>query len=343
MPTDSRTLGLMSVSKLLQTPLPPQEWLVRDLIAVPGLYMLVGGSKTRKSFLAADLGVHVTSGEDFWGREVSRAGVVYYALEDSDRRLQSRIGQMTDVADEGYLYKTEAPPLDGTMTGGLVADIRATVALKPETRLVIIDTLGKVRNVGGQQNAYQADYRDAGQLKAVADECGIAVLVVHHTRKMKADDPFDTISGTNGLMGASDAAFVLKLAHRGAKDGTLYVTGRDAPDQRLEIRFNDGTLEWELVHEATEREVAEEQVPDDILAVRDFMVRRGEDWSGRTSELLDAVGIDAVDPRAHGHRLNRFRPFLEGEGIACECTQISTGTRWTLTLKAQASDEAGEG
>jgi len=37
---------------------------------------------------------------------------------------------------------------------------------------------------------------------------------VHHTRKQQADDTFDMISGTNGLMGAADGAFMLQKEKR---------------------------------------------------------------------------------------------------------------------------------
>lgn len=47
------------------------------------------------------------------------------------------------------------------------------------------------------------------------------MLIVHHTRKQQADDKFDTISGTNGLLGAADGAFVLSKEKRTTNAATL--------------------------------------------------------------------------------------------------------------------------
>ena len=44
------------------------------------------------------------------------------------------------------------------------------------------------------------------RLKSFADAHGLCLLLVHHTRKQNADDKFDMISGTSGLLGAADEA-----------------------------------------------------------------------------------------------------------------------------------------
>ena len=41
-------------------------------------------------------------------------------------------------------------------------------------------------------------------LKEIADEYGVAVLLLHHTRKATADDFLDSVSGTHGLAGAAE-------------------------------------------------------------------------------------------------------------------------------------------
>lgn len=79
-----------------------------------------------------------------------------------------------------------------------------------DARLIIIDTLQKVREVGGDKFSYASDYEIVTKLKAFSDKYGICFLVVHHTRKMESSDSFDMISGTNGLLGAADGAFVLQ-------------------------------------------------------------------------------------------------------------------------------------
>ena len=80
----------------------------------------------------------------------------------------------------------------------------------PDSRLIVIDTLQKVREVSGDKFSYASDYEIVTKLKAFSDEHSICLLVVHHTRKMESSDSFDMISGTNGLLGAADGAFVMQ-------------------------------------------------------------------------------------------------------------------------------------
>ena len=103
------------------------------------------------------------------------------------------------------------------------------------TKLIIIDTLQKIRESRNDKYSYSSDYEIITQLKQFADEYGICLLLVHHTRKQQADDKFDMISGTNGLLGAADGVFVLQKEKRTGKTATLEVAGRDQPEQMLHL------------------------------------------------------------------------------------------------------------
>ena len=74
-----------------------------------------------------------------------------------------------------------------------------------DTKLIIIDTMQKIREVGGEAYSYASDYEIIGKLKQFADKHCICVLTVHHTRKQPARDAFEMISGTTGLLGCADA------------------------------------------------------------------------------------------------------------------------------------------
>ena len=91
--------------------------------------------------------------------------------------------------------------------------------LNPETRLIVVDTLEKVRVRQTGLPQYQCDYHTAGMLKEVADSTGACVLIIHHTRKMGSDDPLETVSGTYGLTGAVDTVMVLKRDRGQARRG----------------------------------------------------------------------------------------------------------------------------
>ena len=94
---------------------------------------------------------------------------------------------------------------------------------------MVVDTLQRIRTVSNDVSPYANDYRDIGVLKGLADRHRIAVLLVHHLRKLGDDDPMNMISGTTGLSGATDSNFVLRKNKRRENTATLYCTGRDIP------------------------------------------------------------------------------------------------------------------
>ena len=75
-----------------------------------------------------------------------------------------------------------------------------------------------------QQNSYEADYEAIRLLRDLANETRVAIIVVHHLRKLEAGDPFDTISGTYGLTGAADTMMIITATAQGT---ILHGRGRD--------------------------------------------------------------------------------------------------------------------
>lgn len=115
-----------------------------------------------------------------------------------------------------------------------------------DARLIIIDTLQKVREVGGDRYSYSSDYEIVTKLKAFSDKYGICLLVVHHTRKLESEDSFDMISGTNGLLGAADGAFIMHKKKRTDNEAVMDIVGRDQPDQELTIEFDRERCVWKF-------------------------------------------------------------------------------------------------
>lgn len=126
------------------------------------------------------------------------------------------------------------------VSGGLDQQLEGFIREHPDVRLIIIETLQKVREIGGDRYSYASDYEIVTRLKTFSDRYGICLLVVHHTRKMEAEDSFDMISGTNGLLGAADGAFIMQKKRRTDNTALLDIVGRDQPDQELGVQ--PGTL-----------------------------------------------------------------------------------------------------
>ena len=199
----------------------------------------------------------------------------------------------------------------------------------PDTKLIIIDTLQKIRETGGEKYSYANDYEVITQLKKFADHNSICLLLVHHTRKQKADDTFDMISGTNGLLGAADGAFLLHKEKRTDIAAILDVVGRDQQDQRLYLSKDPVRLTWEL--ERTETELWKSP-PDPVLEAIAKIVVENKTWSGTATELVAALRLD-LKPNMLTMRLNVNAGRLLNEyKVKYESSRTHDGRRVNFTL-----------
>ena len=109
------------------------------------------------------------------------------------------------------------------------------------------------------------------------------------------------ISGTNGLLGAADGAFLLAKEKRTSNAATLEVSGRDQQDQRLHLKRNEETLAWEL--ERTETELWKES-PEPLLEKIALLFSSGSnEWEGTPTELCSILQLD-IQPNALTRKLN---------------------------------------
>jgi len=232
---------------------PPVEWVVEGYVA-EGLTVLAGKPKLGKSWLALSIAISVANGgKVLGGRRCAQGAVLYAALEDPARRLKDRLIKVYG-ADHRALWPDNLTFwIHGEMSrldmGGL-DQLRAWIASNPTAKLIIIDTLAKVRSgAQARESAYEADYREVSSLKALAEETGVSIVVVTHTRKAEADDPYDTVSGTLGITGAADGTLILCRDGQGV---TLRATGRDVAEIETAVEFDRAFFGWRELGEASE-------------------------------------------------------------------------------------------
>ena len=321
---DPAYLPSLTMNELYDRVFPSKPPVVEGLL-YPGVYLFVGAPKVGKSFLMAQLAYHVSMGLPLWGYEVRRGAVLYLALEDDYPRLQERLYRMFGVDSAGGLFLSISAH---TLGDGLEKQLEGFVQEHPDTRLIIIDTLQKIREAGDERYSYASDYEVITKLKRFADASGVCVLLVHHTRKQQADDRFDKISGTNGLMGAADGAFLLQKERRTDNAATLDVSGRDLQDQRLYLKKDEERLVWELERRETE---LHKEPPDPVLeAVAALVTAERPEWNGTATDLADVLGLD-IQPNALTKRLNvRAGKLLLDFHIGYTNTHIRTGSRIRL-------------
>ncbi len=320
-------LHVISMTELYDTVYPPRMAVIDDFLFA-GTYLFVGAPKVGKSFLMGQLAYHVAMGIPLWGYTVHRGTVLYLALEDDYARLQRRLSRMFGVEGADNLYfATRAK----NVNEGLDAELENFVGKHPDAKLVIIDTLQKVREAGGESYSYSSDYEIVTKLKAFSDRYGVCLLVVHHTRKLEAGDSFDMISGTNGLLGAADGAFIMRKKKRTDNTAVLDVVGRDQPEQELTVEFDREHLVWNF--RKAEAELWKEP-PDLVLeAVAGLLSAEMPEWSGSPSELLEELPQVNMPANVLTRRLNVGTERLNNDyGIRYENGRTHNGRVIRLVL-----------
>lgn len=319
-------LHTVSMTELYQTTYKSRPPIIDGLL-YGGAYILAGAPKIGKSFLVAQIAYHVSTGEKLWEFEVHQGTVLYLALEDDYQRIQSRMFMMYGVEDSDNLHFATAANKIGN---GLDEQLEFFVREHPDTKLIVIDTMQKIREVGGEAYSYASDYEIIGRLKQFADKYGICVLIVHHTRKQPAGDSFEMISGTTGLLGCADGSLLMQKKKRTALEATIDVVGRDQQDQILYLSKDPNTQIWNL--DRTETELYREPPDPTLEAVARLVTSEQPEWTGSPSELADALDI-GMAANALTKYLNIKCGRLKDEyGISYENKAKHSGRRVTLIL-----------
>lgn len=149
---------------LLATPMPPVRWIIPDLLPA-GLSLLAGASKTGKSWLCLWLCLQLARGGEVWGRSTEPQTVLYLCLEDTYARIQARLFHLTDDVVPSRLYFQTGCESIGE---GLELQLEKFLRQHPDTALIVIDTLQKVRAADPSSGAYASDYQDMSALKSLS-------------------------------------------------------------------------------------------------------------------------------------------------------------------------------
>lgn len=276
-----------------------------DGLLYNGMYLFVGAPKIGKSFTMAQIGYHVSKGLPLWGYPVNQGSVLYLALEDNFERIQAHLVRMFDMdTSSDFYFATKSD----TLNTGLEMQIINFLHKHSDTRLVIIDTLQKVRDCTGMNYSYANDYEIVTKLKKISDEYNICILVVHHTRKMEASDSFDTVSGTNGLLGAADGAFVMQKEKRTDNKATIEIVGRDQQDPKLNVEFDREKCVWNLINAETE---LWKERPNPLLeSIAKLVTEESPEWRGSATELLQLLPVEDMRANTLSRKLNVYAEQL---------------------------------
>ena len=320
-------LETITAASLMDKQFDPQHELIEGMLA-PGLYILAGASKIGKSWLVLQIAHCVSMGIALWGRKTQQSEVLYLALEDTERRIQSRLMRICGGETGAIAFATDAEKL----SQGFEEQVTNYLRKHSEAKLVIVDTLIKVREMNSRGSAYADDYATMTAFKRIADRYGITMLIVHHTRKQEASDIMDMISGTTGIMGCADGAMVLERPLRRVPKGSISMTGRDFQDAKISLTQNPETMCWEFAGYTDE--LPEEQL-DPVLAAVAMLLENQNLWEGTAEELR--VQLQTLNPRldlkanALSRRLNAQMQELKNQyGVLLTRSRGSDGRQIRL-------------
>ena len=333
-------ISTYSCEFVMNTQLTPQPFIIYRML-YPGLYILAGAPKVGKSWLALDLCLSVASGEQFLKHDTSSGQVLYMSLEDTLLRLQNRLYELTDEPQENLSLAVDAK----TIGGGLEEQIEQFKQNCPGLKLIVIDTLQKIREA--HDISYATDYKELSSLKALADKLRIAIVLIHHTRKCFDSDPFNRISGSTGILGCVDGSMVLIESGRGSRRAKLYCTGRDIEPMELNLVFRGHR--WSVEDDVPERkpDLFPFAIHDLIMTERTFRGTATElcellyqrfavqyfpnhvtrDLVQHTAEL-EKYGVQFRSGKSHGTRIIRLEYVPEGDGSGGSllCSEVTVPT-----------------
>lgn len=308
------TLSPISGQTILSTEYPPINFIVPGMLA-EGLVLLAGRPKIGKSFMALNLAVAVSAGGVFLGRHATaQGGVLYLALEDTERRIKKRLLDfgLAAIPDSLYfLFKISR--LDAGGAKSLDDYMTAHKAVK----LVVVDVLNKVKSGRSKgADSYQHDADQISLLQTIAMEHGATLLVLTHDRKAGSEDWLDMVTGTLGIAGTADSIARLER-NRSTRQARLQITGRDHEDQDLGVEMGSNGI-WQVVGpgatvgQSPERQKILAALPLDGSGPGHRKSKDGTSYShppGKTpKELAEDIDVDH-------NTIKKALPAMEASGL----------------------------
>lgn len=297
-----KTLEIMSGTELLNADLPAPRWAVPGVVP-HGLSLLVGKSKVGKSYLSLDMSVAVAKGGYLLGDiKVEQGPVLYACFEGGAWLFQKRLRER--LQGEPWLLDSLSISTNSvTHEEGLLEEVAKWAAKQVEPRLIIIDTLGKVKPPHKRgSDLYAEDVKFMTAYQDFALNAGLALVFVHHENKAERIDDLDSVGGTTGIAGTADVTLLLKRPGR-SNVGTLLGRGRSIPDTDIPVLFRDGV--W--VKDPSKQQGQQEESKTSLTPDQEAIVR----YLGE--KLLGATGLD-ISNGVHkdlSNTLKRLKRLIE--------------------------------
>lgn len=318
--TKARGLQTITAAQLEEKEIEPTSFIIDGLLPC-GLCVIAAPPKTGKSYLCLDIATKVATGAAFWNRKTSAGSVLYMALEDSESRLHKRFNDIKAERPHNLHLTTES---QYTITNGLLDSLQEWIDGHDAPKLIVIDTLARVKGAGMPGlDAYHSDYQQFSPVQKFAMKNKVCIILVTHLSKQKgfaADDPFERITGSNGLFSVADASWI--FSGKREQEQELLISGRDVEYQRYQIK-KDGFL-WQLigsVEQIEEQKMRNDYESDPVVKTLRHLLAELDCWEGTADQLRLTVAeytgtLPATSSTHMGNIMTKLQnALIENDGI----------------------------
>lgn len=338
-----KPIKAITAAELDELNIQPIEWLVREILPV-GLSILGAPSKYYKSYMALGLCIAICNGAKFLGFDCEKHDCLYFDLESTKRRPKSRLDQIlgADQKKPDNLHIITGEDNPGRIGEGFEAQVEYQLSEHPNIKLIVVDVFQLIRQPAKRgQSGYDRDYEDFRALKQIVDKHDVGILLIHHTRKMKdPSDVFNEFSGSTGMLGAQDCAWLISKKERFNEEAILHITGRDLKSQNLQVKFNKDTFQWQYIGTAEEVESQKFQAEYDqspvIETIKKLVKQGGGHWEGSAQEIKEAskyLSFEIYDDvRKIGNQIRKFEPLLYFDGIKFESKRSGSVRKYIFNV-----------
>ena len=220
------------------------EWLIPDLLTPNELFILGAPPRGGKSLLCLTLAKAVASGGLFLDRPSTQGTVIYINCEDGDVKVKMRQqaqgwDKLQDDFDLPVAWFDEFKLSELDNLKELITEIG-------DVRLVILDTLSRVRDDGTKETSSEMG-RILEPLQKMARDMNICILVTHHLSEKEIDpkgDPFTLLRGNSSIRGTCRGAMVVVPAEQGGY--RIFCENGWTDKQDFLACINSETWEWQL-------------------------------------------------------------------------------------------------
>ena len=320
MSDNKKTFDTINAAALMEQEFEPLRFGIEKILP-HGLFILAGSGKIGKSWLALDICTAVSSGGKLWDFSTERGNVLYLALEDNYSRLQGRLKKI-QAENEIDISRLELTTASFGISNGLLEQTHNFIEEYPETKLIVVDTLERIRDTEQDKSMYSCDYRDMTALREITNRHRLTLLLIHHTRKMYDPDPLNTLSGSTGLIGSVDGVHVLEKVKRIGEKAKLTIANRDTESYCFRLEFAPESCRWLFIGNDADAPDDEPTEADERLCslINGFVK---DEWRGTATDLCNGLktldGTFSYSPAVLGKNLSASTGFLKAEfGITAD-------------------------